>query len=238
MHDLVSFTLNSSLSMAVIIFLLPSKLALGYVVSFVLCLGFIFLLRKTIAASSSDYEIRYLAYTDTLNKAWDNVALGNSYNEAIWRRRKEEAGRNFYKAAIALQIRKQLGNILLAGASLLPTIFLIVMIFRDGHASPPVVAAVVVNLTRIFLILNALSALVYKVLDLSSMRAKLEVLFAPVTAPSATPQPAWTTSARSMSMAPRYKAGHRSSITFPTLKTGVSGSPDRTEAENPAPCWR
>ncbi|MEF3060768.1 ABC transporter ATP-binding protein/permease [Ralstonia solanacearum] len=183
MHDLVSFTLNSSLSMAVILFLLPSKLALGYVASFVLCLGCIFLFRKTIAASSSDYEIRYLAYTDTLNQAWDNVALGNSYNEAIWRRRKEEAGRNFYKAAIALQIRKQLGNVLLAGASLLPTIFLIVMIFRDGHASPPVVAAVVVNLTRIFLILNALSALVYKVLDLSSMRAKLEVLFAPVTAP-------------------------------------------------------
>ncbi|AEG72138.1 ATP-binding cassette domain-containing protein [Ralstonia solanacearum] len=183
MHDLVSFTLNSSLSMAVILFLLPSKLALGYVASFVLCLGCIFLLRKTIAASSSDYEIRYLAYTDALNKAWDNVALGNSYNDAIWRRRKEEAGRNFYKAAIALQIRKQLGNVLLAGASLLPTIFLIVMIFRDGHASPPVVAAVVVNLTRIFLILNALSALVYKVLDLSSMRAKLEVLFAPVTAP-------------------------------------------------------
>ncbi|CAH0447570.1 hypothetical protein LMG10661_03637 [Ralstonia syzygii subsp. syzygii] len=109
-----------------------------------------------------------------------NVALGNSYNETIWRRRKEEAGRNFYNAAIALQIRKQLGNSLLAGASLLPTIFLIV---RDGHASPPVVAAVVVNLTRIFLILNSLSALVYKVLDFSAMHAKLEVLFAPVSTP-------------------------------------------------------
>lgn len=148
-----------------------------------LCLGFIFLLRKTIAASSSDYEIRYLTYTDSLNKAWDNVALGNSYNETIWRRRKEEAGRNFYNAAIALQIRKQLGNLLLAGASLLPTIFLTVMIFRDGRASAPVVAAVVVNLTRIFLILNSLSALVYKVLDFSAMRAKLEVLFAPVYTP-------------------------------------------------------
>ncbi|MGC5832351.1 ABC transporter ATP-binding protein [Ralstonia pseudosolanacearum] len=182
-HDLVSFTLNSSLSMAVIIFLLPSRLALGYITSFMLCLGFIFLLRKTIAASSSDYEIRYLTYTDSLNKAWDNVALGNSYNETIWRRRKEEAGRNFYNAAIALQIRKQLGNLLLAGASLLPTTFLIVMIFRDGRASAPVVAAVVVNLTRIFLILNSLSALVYKVLDFSAMRAKLEVLFAPVSTP-------------------------------------------------------
>ncbi|MHA6853159.1 ATP-binding cassette domain-containing protein [Ralstonia pseudosolanacearum] len=182
-HDLFSFTLNSALSMAVIVFLLPSKLALGYLTSFMLCVGFIFILRKTIAASSSDYEIRYLAYTDSLNRAWDNVALGNRYNETIWRRRKEEAGLHFYNAAMALQRRKQLGNMLLAGASLLPTIFLIVMIFRDGHASAPVVAAVVVNLTRIFLILNSLSALVYKALDFSAMRAKLEVLFAPMSAP-------------------------------------------------------
>jgi len=135
MHDLVSFTLNSSLSMVVIVLLLPSNLALGYVVSFALCSGIIFGFRKVIAASSSDCEFRYLAYTDALNKAWDNVALGNTYNEAIWRRRKEEAGHAFYKAATTLQLRKQLGNVLLAGASLLPTIFLIVALFQGEKTS-------------------------------------------------------------------------------------------------------
>ncbi|OLL30735.1 hypothetical protein BTH42_15510 [Burkholderia sp. SRS-W-2-2016] len=180
-HDLVSFTLNSVLSMVIMIFLLPTELALGYVISFSLCLGLVFALRSTISTSSSSYEIRYLAYTDTLDKAWDNIVLGNSYNEAIWQRSKEEASQRFYKAAITLQLRKQLGNLLLAGASLIPTIFLIVMIFRGEHIVASVVAAVVVNLTRIFLILNSLSALVYKMLDLSSMRAKLKVLFAPLT---------------------------------------------------------
>jgi ABC-type bacteriocin/lantibiotic exporter with double-glycine peptidase domain len=86
-------------------------------------------------------------------------------------------GGAFYTASYRLQILKQGGNVLLAAASLGPTIFLIASIARDGRAASPIIAAVIVSLTRIFLIINSLSALVYKFLDWSSMRARLDVLF-------------------------------------------------------------
>lgn len=166
--------------MSVIAFILPIRLTLGYVISYFLCIAIIFFLRERIAAASYHYEHRYLDYTEILDKAWNNLTLGNNYNEAIWRRRQAEAAEGFYTAAMALQLRKQLGNILLAAASLLPTIFLIGALFYGEQTSAPIVAAIVVNLTRIFLILNSLSALVYKALDLSAMRAKLQVLLAPL----------------------------------------------------------
>lgn len=176
-HDLASFSLNSALSMAVIAFLLPARLLGGYAISLVLCFLIVAGLRKLIAATSSKYENDYLTYSGMLDKGWENNTIGNRYNEAIWREQKELTGKAFYSTSSRLQVYKQIGNILLAAASLLPTIFLIVTIVHDRTASAQVIAAVIVSLTRIFLIINSLSALVYKVLDFSSMRARLNVLF-------------------------------------------------------------
>jgi ABC-type multidrug transport system fused ATPase/permease subunit len=112
-----------------------------------------------------------------LSRSWENVTLGNSHNESIWRKREKVAGASFYAVSNRLQILKQGGNVLLAAASLGPTIFLIVSIVRDAQTSAATMAAIRVSLTRGFLILNSLSALVYKFLDWSSIRARLEVLF-------------------------------------------------------------
>ena len=179
-HDLISFALNSLLSMAAIVYVLPKRLSFGYVKSCLLCFFIILAFRKNIIKASSDCELRYLSYTKVLDKTWDNLAIGNVHNETIWRHKKDRVGSKFYRSAIILQAHRQIGNIMLASASLLPTVFLVIMLLRGGATSPPVVAAIVVNLTRIFLILNSLSALVYKVLDLSAMRAKLKVLFSPL----------------------------------------------------------
>jgi ABC-type bacteriocin/lantibiotic exporter with double-glycine peptidase domain len=176
-HDLASFSLNSLLGMLVIGFLLPSRLLWGYALSLALCFFIVAGLRKLISAASSEYENRYITYTGVLDRSWENITLGNQHNENIWRQRKGAAGYSFYAASYRLQILKQAGNILLAVASLGPTIFLIVSILHDGRAASTVIAAVIVSLTRIFLIINSLSALVYKFLDWSSMRARLDVLF-------------------------------------------------------------
>jgi ABC-type transport system involved in cytochrome bd biosynthesis fused ATPase/permease subunit len=69
-----------------------------------------------------------------------------------------------------------MGNILLAGASLGPTILLIVALTHSETVEPSLVAALIVSLTRIFLIVNSLSALVYRVLDYSSLHARVKVL--------------------------------------------------------------
>ncbi|MGI4814160.1 MAG: ATP-binding cassette domain-containing protein [Janthinobacterium lividum] len=176
-HDLASFSLNSILSMLVIGFLLPSRLLWGYALSLLLCFFIVAGLRKLISVASAEYENRYITYSSVLDRSWENITLGNKHNENIWRQRKGASGHSFYAASYKLQILKQVGNLLLAVASVGPTIFLIASILHDGRATSAVIAAVTVSLTRIFLIINSLSTLVYKFLDWSSMRARLDVLF-------------------------------------------------------------
>lgn len=176
-HDLASFTLNSVLSISVISFLLPTDLLVGYGVSLALCFVIIAALRGTVSRASSAYENRYLDYSTVLDVGWQNLTIGNRHNAAVWQNRREDAGQSFYASANSLEARKQISNVLLAATSLAPTIYLVLAIVRDNAASPPVIAAVIVSLTRIFLIINSLSALVHKALDLSAVQSRLNVLF-------------------------------------------------------------
>ena len=175
-HDLASFSLNSILSIIVIVALLPSQLAGGYCLSLALCVFIIIGLQKSIATVSSDCEYAYLGYSGILSRIWPNVALGNSHNESIWRTQRESTGNAFYAASNRLEVLRQLGNVLLAAASLGPTIFLIASIVGNGAAEESVIAALIVSLTRIFLILNSLSSLVYRILDYASLHARISVL--------------------------------------------------------------
>ena len=176
-HDLASFSLNSALSMIVIGLLLPPQLLFGYGLSLVLCFLIVLGLRHLVSTASSIYENNYVSFSGVLDKCWENLALGNKHSQLLWQEKTANASRDFYSSSSRLQLLKQAGNILLATASLGPTIFLIVSIVRDGHSAPAILAAVIVSLTRVFLILNSLSALVYKALDFFSMQARLAVLF-------------------------------------------------------------
>jgi ABC-type bacteriocin/lantibiotic exporter with double-glycine peptidase domain len=176
-HDLASFSLNSLLSMLVIGFFLPPYLLWGYALSLLLCFFIVVGLRKLISVASKEYENRYITYSGILDLSWDNITLGNKHNQNVWRQWKGASGNSFYAASYRLQIFKQGGNILLAAASLGPTVYLIASILHDGRAASAVIAAVLVSLTRIFLIINSLSALVTQFLDWSSIRARVDVLF-------------------------------------------------------------
>lgn len=176
-HDLASFSLNSLLSISVIVFLLPAQLVSGYCLSLALCFLIVISFQKKISQASSRSEYAYLRYSGFLCSFWPNAALGNTHNESIWRTQRETAGREFYSSSNRLEALRQSGNLLLAAASLGPTIFLIVAIARDANVTPTIIAALIVSLTRIFLIVNSLSTLVYRVLDYSSLHARLKVLF-------------------------------------------------------------
>lgn len=175
-HDLASFSFNSLLSISVIAFLLPGQLAGGYCLSLVLCFLIVLGLQKTIAKTSSHCEYAYLRYSGLLCGFWPNIVLGNKHNESIWRAQRESTGSSFYSMSNRLEVLRQSGNLLLAAASLGPTIFLIVAIARSDAIEPAIVAALIVSLTRIFLIVNSLSTLVYRVLDYSSLHARMRVL--------------------------------------------------------------
>ena len=174
-HDLASFSLNSILSVVVIVFLLPAQLAGGYCLSLFLCFLIVMGLRKSIAQTSSNCEYAYLRYSGVLDRFWPNAVLGNTYNSSLWRKQREAGGHAFYATSHRLEVLRQSGNILLAAASLGPTIFLVAAFAQSGTAEPPLVAALIVSLTRIFLIVNSLSALVHRALDYSSLHARVKV---------------------------------------------------------------
>jgi hypothetical protein len=177
-HDLTGFTLNSALSMFFIGILLPGNLLVGYAISLLLCILIILATRGILARASADYESSFIHYSSILGAAWENLTLGNRHNERLWQERRAESGASFYGRATALQGIRQGGNVILATASLLPTIALIVLVSRNDLGNANMLAAVIVSLTRIFLILNSLSALVYKALDFSSVHSRLAVIMA------------------------------------------------------------
>ncbi|MFK0379070.1 hypothetical protein [Pandoraea sp. NPDC090278] len=177
-HGFLGFFLNSTLSILVLGILLPGDLLTGYLVTLTLCAAVIVLLRTTIARKSAETEMQFASYGQSLTRIWANTTLGNRYHFEKWSHETNGRAESYYTASFRLQCLKQVGNLALALTSLGPTIFLVWRVVVGGHADPALVAAIIVNLTRIFHILNSLSALVYQVLDLSSMNARLQVLFA------------------------------------------------------------
>lgn len=176
LHELLSFSLNSGFSLLVMAFLLPMHLLSGYVASGVFCFFVIVLMRRLIVRPAAELEYSFIAYSDTLGRAWENISIGNKYNRNLWATSVNESASRFYQGSNKLQYRKQSGNLLLAFASLGPTMYLVFSVATSNSIEPAVLAAIVVNLTRIFLILNAFSTLVYKFLDFSALHARLQML--------------------------------------------------------------
>lgn len=176
-HDLVALGLNSILSMAVISILLPLHLLLGYILSLVICAIAITILHKYINMTSTKLENQQISYSNILNKSWDNATLGNQYSYDLWGKQKTVIGGAFYATADKLTFVREFGSILLGMFSLLPTVFLIIVMVQKGHTDAFMIGALMVSLTRIFLILNSLNAVLYLVLHFISTTAKLKVLF-------------------------------------------------------------
>ncbi|CAM4323376.1 hypothetical protein [Bordetella muralis] len=177
-HDFLSLALNSILSLAVIGFILPSEIVLGYFVSLTLSVGMVYVLSKAVQKLSVDTERRHADYGNTLGRAWDNAVVGNAYNYRLWLDEFKADGASYYSSALRLTACKQAGNVGIAFASLIPTAYLVYHLLVLEQIEAAVVAAIIVNLTRIFHILNALSALIYEIVEWASASARLRYLFA------------------------------------------------------------
>src|SRR5450830_51438 len=176
-HGFLGFVLNSVLSMLVLGLLLPGNLLTGYFLSVTLCAGFILLVNRAISTRSAEIENRFISYSDSLSSIWENTTLGNKLNYKNWAFQNWHLGENYYKGSNDLQSLKQCGNLVLPAAALGPTIYLVLRAVEDNSAQPALVAAIIVNLTRVFHILNSLSSLVNQLLEWPSMNARLKVMF-------------------------------------------------------------
>lgn len=176
-HGFFGFLLNSVLSMLVLGLLLPGTLLGGYLLSVILCIAFILFVNQTISTKSAEIEKRLISYSDSLSSIWENAALGNKVNYYSWTFQSQHRGEIYYRQSNELQALKQCGNLFLAAAALGPTVYLVLKAVEDNSAEPALVAAIIVNLTRVFHILNSLNSLVSQLLEWPSMNARLEVMF-------------------------------------------------------------
>jgi hypothetical protein len=176
-HDFFSLLLNSAFSMVVIGFLLPQELMLGYAISFVAAFAIIRILNGPAQRRSSMLEGQYSDYGNCLSRAWDNATAANRHNYEIWLQDRNRKGSSYYQGMLKLVSLKQAGNVTIAFASLFPTAYLVYSMTSANSAPPALLAIVIVNLTRIFHILNSLGTLIYQMLEWAAVKARLTYLF-------------------------------------------------------------
>lgn len=175
-HSFMGFFLNSFLSFLVIGLIIPGDIFYGYIVSVVLCVALILFSRKHLQNAAADSERSFVNYTEVLSKIWPNISLNNLINKLSWWEIFDVRSNDYYKKNIALEVKKQFFNFLLSFFALIPTVYLLVVaILGEGSAS--LVAAIVVNLTRIFHILSSLSALVAESMEWAMEMARVKVIF-------------------------------------------------------------
>lgn len=179
LHQFATLFLNSALSIVVLALLLPANLVEGYTISVLASITLILLLRPSVHSLSTRTETALISYGEALCQVWDNSVLGNRYNFDLWSDYREQLSEKYYRESNKLQCLKQAGNLALALISLVPTTYLIVAAVQSNSAEPILIAAIVVNLTRIFHILNSLSGLVNQILDFSAMNARIRVMMSP-----------------------------------------------------------
>lgn len=176
-HDALSLLLNSIFSMFVIGLLLPTELVLGYFSSVFLSILIIFLSHKKLENAAVNSELKFIDYSSILAKGWNNLSLKNKINKNVWGYSLKKESEMYYKSTIHLQSLKQLTNGILASVALIPTAYLIYHIIFNGYSNAAVIAAIIVNLTRIFNILSSLNSLLHLLIDLPVMNANFKVLF-------------------------------------------------------------
>src|SRR5690606_28319975 len=161
----LTFLLNSGLSLIVIGIILPNELIFGYLLSVVISIVSIAFLHKPIARETKKVEQTFVDYGSGLARVWSNTILGNVQNFDSWSNQVTKAGDRYYEQSLRQTKLQQTGNLVLGIFTLLPTAYLVYSTLISGTLDPAVAAAIIVNLTRVFHILNSLGTLVYQLLD-------------------------------------------------------------------------
>ncbi|MGH8811980.1 MAG: ABC transporter ATP-binding protein [Advenella sp.] len=173
----LTFLLNSGLSLIVIGIILPNELIFGYLLSVVISIVSIAFLHKPIARETKKVEQTFANYGSDLARVWSNTILGNVQNFDSWSNQITKTGDKYYEQSLTQTKLQQTGNLVLGIFTLLPTAYLVYSALVSGTLAPAVAAAIIVNLTRVFHILNSLGTLVYQLLDWSSVKASYQFLF-------------------------------------------------------------
>ncbi|MFW2074192.1 ABC transporter ATP-binding protein [Acinetobacter gerneri] len=176
-HDFLSLLLNSLLSIFIFYIILPSEIFIGYVLSFILSFILIVLTRKMIEKLYMNVELNMMDYGSYLNKFPENYAIDNKINKNKWLENSEKLGNLYYDSAYKAQFIKQNINLVLAMIAMIPTSYLVYSALISESMQASVIAAIVVNLTRIYTVLSSLNSVLSSFIEIPSIMGQLKVLF-------------------------------------------------------------
>ena len=195
LHDVASTAANVILNVAAVAFAVDSRYGVAYSVSAVISLLLIRLTQRRVARTAAAAQLMRVDLTTHLMRAWDNLALGNSYSREIWMERAHTRLRSTRDAAVQETVATSGTSTLTALFSMIPVIGTIGWVFLGHTRDPAVLAPLVATLPRQLLLINHLYVLVERATTWSALASKLKGLggaLKPPEAPNLTQRVHWS----------------------------------------------
>ncbi|WOE33305.1 MULTISPECIES: ATP-binding protein [unclassified Acinetobacter] len=177
LHDFLTLFLNSFLSLIIFFIILPKEIFIGYFLSFIISFILIIMTRKIIEKINYDVEFNMIEYGNFLNKFPDNYAIQNSINKNTWFKKSKKYGESYYNSTLKAQLTRQSISLVLAMIAILPTSYLIFITLTSNEIKSAVMAAIIVNITRIYAVLSSLNSVLSSFIEIPSIIGRLKILF-------------------------------------------------------------
>jgi ABC-type bacteriocin/lantibiotic exporter with double-glycine peptidase domain len=185
-HDVVGTALNVLFNVLVIVAVVDYRFGIAYLASVVICVIILratsrLLARKAMAAQQARVDL-----TSILMRGWDNIALGNRYNLALWRRTCEQRIDRTRDAAVAETLARTGWSGATALCCMAPVLGILVYLFASHAGHTVFLATLVATLPRQIMVINNVYVLVDYATTWSALAAKLEGVMAAARRPAST----------------------------------------------------
>lgn len=176
-HDFLTLFLNSFLSLIIFSIILPKEIFIGYFLSFLASFILILVTRKIIEKVNYDVELNMMDYGNFLSKFPDNYAIKNNINKKAWFEKSEITGNLYYNSMLKAQYVRQSISLVLALIAMIPTSYLVFITLTTTDLNSAVIAAIIVNITRIYAVLSSMNSVLSSLIEIPSILGRLKILF-------------------------------------------------------------
>jgi ABC-type bacteriocin/lantibiotic exporter with double-glycine peptidase domain len=182
-YQLASDGLNAFLNILAIGFFVDYFFIYSYVFSLLLSFVLIKIQSKKQKNLSEKAQLSRIELGKSILSFWDNAVLGNTYNLKFWRRDAENRLNQSVKDNIDSSIFQELISVGISVVTFLPSILTAAYGMYKHVGDPIILAAFVVIMSKLFVILTHTYDLLYWIVHLSAMNAKVEKILSILTPP-------------------------------------------------------
>lgn len=175
-YDLISTGMNTVFNIIAVVWLLNPIFLFSYLFG----LGLAAILIRSFAPHNARRarvaEAAKVQLTAPLAAAWDNLAIGNSLNQSLWRQDFETKFESMRAEALASALWRDGTSLLLSLAAFAPTLAAVVYFSWTKNGDLTALLPLAVLLPRLFMILNHTVIMVYLARDWTFLRGRLDLL--------------------------------------------------------------